>query len=103
MARTDPMKSETKSKDVFMKPPTPVCGIMTTAVNSIISLRAPTPNPAMIVNTDIAVHFFIGNFRNCFSRMNIMRVATPKPTMWTNWSYLRMLYGSPTKGIKILE
>jgi len=87
---TEPMKSETRSRDVFMKPPTPVCGIMTTAVNSIISFRAPTPNPAMIVKMEMEVHFFIGNFKNCFSNMNIMRVATPNPTMWTNWSYRRM-------------
>lgn len=74
-----------------MNPPTPVCGIITVAVNSIISFSAPIPSPAIIVRVEIADHFFIGNFRNGFRRENIRRVATPKPIMWTNWSYLRML------------
>lgn len=85
------MRSETKSRELFMKPPTPVSGMITVAVNSIISFRAPTPSPAMIVRIEIAVQFFIGKFRNCFSSVNMIRVATAKPMMWTNWSYLKIL------------
>ncbi len=102
MAMVAPMKSATRSSEVLMKPPTPVCGMITVAVNSIISFRAPTPKPAMIVKIDIDVQFLIGNFRKGFRRTNIMRVATPKPSMWTAWSYLRMWYGSPINGIRIL-
>ena len=76
-----PIKSETRSNDRLLKPPTPVSAIKSVVENSTISFNAPKPRPAITRTIDNAVYLLRSFLNKGFNTSYITIVAMQNPIM----------------------